>query len=99
MRLLTISAAFLALAGAFALFGLKHDTRRIEAGVIGRERALEKLRLDIAILEAERAHLAAPDRIERLARAQGLGPIAPHQYAREDEVLPLRTVDASTGNR
>lgn len=37
-------------------------------------RALEKLRLDIAVLRAERAHLARPERIEEIARKVGLPP-------------------------
>jgi hypothetical protein len=35
---------------------------------------------DIAVLKAEKAYLARPERIEALAKKQGLGPIAGTQY-------------------
>ncbi|MFA5952682.1 MAG: cell division protein FtsL [Hyphomicrobium sp.] len=81
MHSLTLSAAFLALSSAFLLYGLSYDTRQIEARVHGQERLAEKARSDIAILKAERAHLARPDRIEPLARAQGLAPLGEQQIA------------------
>ena len=70
------------LASAFALYALKYDTRRLEARVQAQERALEKAQSDVAILTAERAHLARPDRLEPLARLIGLAPIASTQYLR-----------------
>ena len=80
LRMLSIVAAFMTLGAAFALYSLKYDTRRVEIAVQGKERALEKLEADIAILKAERAYLARPDRIEKMARKQGLGPIREQQY-------------------
>ncbi len=97
MHLLTVSMLALTVAGAFALFGLKYDTRRLETSVLTLERQLEKSRHDIAVLEAERAHLASPARIERLARALGMQPIMPHQYRLTGR--PQRTADASAGSR
>jgi cell division protein FtsL len=79
MRYLVVSAAFMALASAFLLYGLNYDTRRIVAEVQSLERAAEKARGDIAILKAERAHLARPERIEPIARAQGLEPMTTRQ--------------------
>ena len=38
------------------------------------ERALEKAENDVAVLKAERAHLARPERFEPLARELGLAP-------------------------
>lgn len=81
MRMLIVSSAFLALASAFLLYGLNYETRRIEANLQGLERAADKAKTDIAILKAERAHLARPERIEPLARAQGLVPAGRSQLA------------------
>lgn len=92
MRTLIVSAAFVALASAFLLYGLNYDTRRIESNLHSLERAAEKTKSDIAILKAERAHLARPDRIETLARAQGLVPAGPRQFAQtgDDELAADR---------
>ena len=79
MHTLTLAACFLALSSACLLYGLSYDTRFAEARVQSAERTAERLRGDIAILKAERAHLSRPDRIEPLARAQGLRPTAPSQ--------------------
>ena len=79
MHPLTVSAAFLALSSAFLLYGLSYDTRQLEARVAAEERQADKARSDIAVLKAERAHLARPGRIEPLARAQGLAPLADGQ--------------------
>jgi cell division protein FtsL len=70
--MLTMMSACLALASAFLLYGLNYDTRLIEQRVHAAERLAERTRSDIAVLRAERAHLARPQRIEPLARAQGL---------------------------
>lgn len=86
MRILTFSAAFLALSSAFLLYGLNYDTRRLEASVEAQERLADKARSDIAVLKADRAHLARPERIEPLARALGLRPAADSQLARDMEV-------------
>ena len=87
LRMLSIVAAFMTLGAAFALYSLKYDTRRVEIAVQGKERALEKLEADIAILKAERAYLARPDRIEKMARKQGLGPIREQQYVEIGEAV------------
>ncbi len=68
------------LCGAFALYALNYDTRALEARVQAAERIVDRAESDIQVLTAERAHLAAPDRIERLARKQGLQPMTPAQY-------------------
>ena len=74
MQMLTLIAAVLALASAFFLYGINYETRQLEARVNAQERVADEARSDIAILKAERAHLGRPDRIEPLARAQGLDP-------------------------
>jgi cell division protein FtsL len=76
MRILNLVAVLLALASAFLLYGLNYDTRMIEGRLQARERDAERARADIAVLRAERAHLARPDRIEPIARGLGLEPVA-----------------------
>ena len=78
----TVPAIFMALASAFLLYGLNYDTRVVEARVRTAEAAAERTRSDIAVLKAERAHLARPERIEQLARAQGLRPPTERQFLR-----------------
>ncbi len=86
-RLVNVTAAFLTLASACALYGLKYETRRLESRVNAQERATEKAERDIAVLKAERAYLGRPERIEALARLQGLEPVRERQYARIGEAL------------
>ena len=90
MRTLTAAAVCLALSSAFLLYGLNYDTRLIEARVHDNERLAEQARTDIAILKAERAHLARPERIEALARAAGLRPATGQQY------FPIETGSTDT---
>jgi len=84
MRLLSVVAALLTLASAFGLYRLKYDARRLEMEVQAKERTLEKLQSDVAVQRAEKAYLERPERIEKLARGQGLGPIRSTQYLRAD---------------
>lgn len=91
MRTLSIATAFLAIASAFLLYGLNYDTRLVEARVREEERKADIARSDIAVLKADRAHLSRPDRIEPIARAQGLRPTLPSQLAQSDSAR-------STGN-
>lgn len=81
MQSLTAVSVFLALASALLLYGLSYDTRLIEAEVQTAERQSERLRSDIAVMRAERAHLSRPERIEPMARALGLRPTEPRQIA------------------
>lgn len=88
MRLLTIASILMTLASAFLLYGLNYDTRQLDSRVRAQERAAEVARSDIAVLKAERAHLARPERIEPLARAQGLRPVGERQFsASADDAL------------
>jgi cell division protein FtsL len=77
----TLAAAALAIGAALMLYGVAHDTRALEQRVQARDRIIERAESDIAVLAAERAFLARPERIEELARARGLGPITDRQYA------------------
>lgn len=83
MRLYILAALAFALVSAFALYGINYDTRQLERRVQTKERAIKKARRDIAILKAERAHLGRPERIEPLARAQGLRPATERQLFAE----------------
>ena len=94
MRLLNIVSVCFALASAFLLYGLNYETRRLETQVHAKEQRAEKARSDIAILKAERSHLSRPDRIDPLARAQGLGPPRPEQLA-----MPGQGFDALQSRR
>lgn len=92
MRILNIAAGFLALASAFLLYGLNYETRLVESRLQAREAQAEKARGDIAVLKAERAHLARPDRIEPLARQQGLEPLSARH------LMPLGASDITTSS-
>ncbi len=92
MRTLNAAAFLLALSSAFLLYGLNYDTRLKESELHAREREAERARADIAVLRAERAHLARPERIEPFARAQGLEPLAARH------LLPGFASDMATGS-
>jgi cell division protein FtsL len=80
LRLLSVAAMALTGASAFGLYQIKYDTRQLEAKLQAGERSIEKMEGDIAVLKAEKAYLARPERSEALAKKQGLGPIAGTQY-------------------
>ncbi len=90
-RLVTVATVLLAVASAFVLYATSYETRRLELHVAAQVRTLEKTSLDIAVLRAERAYLARPERIDDLARKIGLAPIEPRQY----EIIP----EAAPGGR
>jgi len=92
MRIVILAALMMTLASAVVLYSSNYDTRQLEARVAEQERVIEKARGDIAVLKAERAHLARPDRIEPLARKLGLGPASERQLAANpDEALARAT--------
>jgi cell division protein FtsL len=93
-RLVTLGTVLLAVASAFVLYAMSYETRRLELQVNAQVRLVEKTSLDIAVLRAERAYLARPDRIETLARKIGLAPIEPRQY----EFIPA-AAPAAAGRR
>lgn len=89
MRLLNAVAFFFAITSALFLYGLNYETRRLEANVQAMERAADKARSDIAVLKAERSHLSRPERIDGLARQQGLAPPRPDQLPSVAEMPAL----------
>lgn len=101
MRLLNISAFCFAVASAFLLYSLNYDTRRLESQIQAQERASQKAKSDIAVLKAERSHLSRPERIDPIARSQGLMPpradqlIAPDVAAASQKALALRRLAES----
>lgn len=95
MRMLNLGVMALALASAFLLYGINYDTRMMAQRLQDRERAIERARSDIAVLKAERAHLARPERIEPLARAQGLQPTSEQQLVAGPEEALVRALAAA----
>lgn len=79
LRAIQSAALLAAIGSAFWLYRDGYETRRLENAVSAEERRLESLQNEIAVLRAERAYLARPERIEPLARAQGLAPPTPDQ--------------------
>jgi cell division protein FtsL len=84
LRRLAALSALGAIAAAFALYAVKHDTRQLDQRVQANERALEKAQSDIAVLKAELGYLTRPERLEPLARARGLEPASARQFWRLD---------------
>lgn len=82
MRMLSVSSSFLVLSSAFMLYAVNYDARGLERSVYSDQRERDKARGDIAVLKAERAHLARPDRVERLARDLGLEPMTEEQIVK-----------------
>lgn len=81
LRTLQAMAVTITVLSAFWLYHQGYETRRLETQVTSDERTLERLAHDIAVLEAERAYLSRPARIEPLARMLGLRPATPDQLA------------------
>jgi len=94
MRMVILGTLALALASAFLLYAINYDTRLLEDRVQAQERAIEEARRDIAVLKAERAHLGRPDRIEPIARAQGLRPASEQQLVANPEEALARALAA-----
>lgn len=84
LRLILAAAIATTIGAAFALYSSSLETRQIALRAASLERKLERLEADIAVLRAERAHLARPQRIEELARSQGLVVPPPGPMARID---------------
>lgn len=94
LRITSAIVIGLALACAFILYTVSYDTREIEQVVQSKERRIERLRSDIAVLRAEQAYLSRPERIEPLARAMGFEPAKGEQYVEPSKLA----ADASSSN-
>lgn len=65
---------------AFILYAINYDARQIEYETRQLSYEIERTRRDIAVLKAERALLASPQRIARLARQLKLRPAEGDQF-------------------
>jgi cell division protein FtsL len=91
MRLLNLASLCFAIASALFLYALNYDTRQLEVSVQALERDAQSVRNNIAVLKAERSHLARPERIDPLARHLGLAPPDPAQFiSPDDQALAAR---------
>lgn len=86
MRVTNFAAFFFALSTAFLLYSLSYETRRLEAHVQTQEQEANRARSDIAVLKAEKSHLSRPERIDQIARSQGLAPPRPDQLPKESMI-------------
>lgn len=91
VRFLVGIAVLLMMGSAITLFVINYDTRRLAVEVARKEDALVKLRNDIAVYKAERAHLSRPERIAPYARALGMRPARQSQF---EDPSQLERVDA-----
>lgn len=80
-------AVALMLASAYLLYAQVSATRRLENRVQTAERLRERTENDIAVLKAEREHLARPARIEPAARALGMIQPTRNDYISLDALL------------
>lgn len=87
LRFFAISSIFLTIASAFAVYAITYDTIVVERQVHALERRIAKTRRDIAVLKAEYAHLARPERIAPAARALGLRPVRRDQFEDPKQVV------------
>jgi cell division protein FtsL len=86
IRMFTFLAVGLALLSAGVLYAVSHQTRQIAVNNVLKERQIQKLSRDIAILRAERAFLMRPERIEPLARKLGMRPVRGRQFMLRSEL-------------
>jgi cell division protein FtsL len=86
IRMFTFLAVGLALLSASALYVVSHQTRQIAIDNVRKERQIQSLSRDIAILRAERAFLLRPERIEPLARKLGMRPVRGRQFMLRGEL-------------
>lgn len=71
----------LMMGSAIAFFAINYETRQLAHNVSHGEDILSKLKHDVAVYRAERAHLARPERIAPFARKLGLRPAEAHQFS------------------
>ena len=86
IRMFTFLAVGLALLSAGTLYAVSHQTRQIAVNNVRKERQIQTLSRDIAILRAERAFLMRPERIEPLARKLGMQPVRGRQFMLRSEL-------------
>jgi cell division protein FtsL len=79
-------ACIATVASAYGLYAISASTRRLERSVQALEARRDKLRDDVQLLRADRAYLARPERIEPMARLQGLEPLRRDQLITPDDL-------------
>lgn len=91
LRQLTTTASILAaIVSAVALYAVKQETRVAVTEVTVLEQSIAAQESEIALLKAELANRARPDRIAELARAHlAMKPLTPGQLGQIDK-LPWR---------
>lgn len=94
MNRLTITTAILAIGSAVFLYAVSYETRQLETQVSKQENRSQKLREDIAVLKAERAHLSRPARIEQEALKLGLRPVERNQITHSADKAQQRLIDS-----
>jgi cell division protein FtsL len=99
LRIVNLVLAAAVMVGAAGLYAVKTDARRLEAQVQAQERTHERLIDDIAVLSAERAYLARPERLEKFARQIGLQPLHERQLIRLDGLTPPAALDGQNPAR
>jgi cell division protein FtsL len=89
LRAITVLALGLTLIVASVHYAINYETRKLELGMQNQERLVDKLAGEIAVLRAERAYLARPERIGPAARALGLEPAKGQQYVRLESLTMI----------
>lgn len=96
-QLATTGAVIGAVVSAVGLYAVKQETRVVLGEVTALEQSIAKQEAEIALLKAELANRARPDRIARLARAHlGMKPLSPGQLGSLDSVPWREGVVADT---
>lgn len=86
-QLATTAAVLAAIVSAVALYALKQETRVAAADVTALEQSIARQESEIALLKAELANRARPDRIAKLARTHlGMKPLTPGQLGQLDKL-------------
>ena len=87
------------LGSALVLYGVNYQTRRLDADVQARERTLDRIQSEIAVLRADLAFLSRPTRIEAEARRLGMEPVPDRKFIRPESLPRVSGDDANAGVR
>jgi cell division protein FtsL len=99
LRWIEAIAVLSVLASALLLYGVNYNTRRIDIEVQAKERQLERLQTEIAMLRADLAFLSRPTRLEAEARKLGLETTAERKFARPESLSAVTSPDSGTTRR
>ena len=93
-RVVDIAALVICLALALTVYAFKTSAGSERIDIADVEQQIRAETKAVQLLRAQVAHLEAPDRLERLARADGQAPVAAKQ-----EVTPQALPQVSTGGQ